>query len=81
MRVSIKNKLIDPSPYDVIWTNATAKGKATVIIRGKGNAIHGAAVGSKNQSISIKAMAFKGRSLKTYMEKAAENLKKMLFEF
>ncbi len=82
VRVSIKNKLIDPSLYDVIWTNATAKGKATVVIRGKGVvASQGIAVGSKNQSISIKAMAFKGRSLKTYMEKAAENLKKMLFEF
>ncbi len=82
VRVSIKNKLIDPSLYDVIWTNAAAKGKATVVIRGKGTAAsHGndIAVGSKNQSISIKAMAFKGRSLKTYMEKAVENLKKMLF--
>ncbi len=82
VRVSVKNKLIDPSLYDVIWTNATAKGKATVVIRGKGSAAsHGndIAVGSKNQSISIKAMAFKGRSLKTYMEKAVENLKKMLF--
>ena len=82
VRVSVKNKLIDPSLYDVIWTNATAKGKATVVIRGKGSAAsHGndIAVGSKNQSISIKAMAFKGRSLKTYMEKAVENLKKILF--
>ena len=82
VRVSVKNKLIDPSLYDVIWTNAAAKGKATVVIRGKGTAAsHGndIAVGSKNQSISIKAMAFKGRSLKTYMEKAVENLKKMLF--
>ena len=82
VRVSVKNKLIDPSLYDVIWTNATAKGKATVVIRGKGTAAsHGndIAVGSKNQSISIKAMAFKGRSLKTYMEKAVENLKKILF--
>ena len=82
VRVSVKNKLIDPSLYDVIWTNAASKGKATVVIRGKGTAAsHGndIAVGSKNQSISIKAMAFKGRSLKTYMEKAVENLKKMLF--
>ncbi len=82
VRVSVKNKLIDPSLYDVIWTNAAAKGKATVVIRGKGTAAsHGndIAVGSKNQSISIKAMAFKGRSLKTYMEKAVENLKKILF--
>ena len=82
VRVSVKNKLIDPSLYDVIWTNAASKGKATVVIRGKGTAAsHGndIAVGSKNQSISIKAMAFKGRSLKTYMEKAVENLKKILF--
>lgn len=80
VRVSIKDKTIDPSLYDVIWTNATAKGKATVVIRGKGTAgSHGIAVGSKNQSIGIKPMAFKGRSLKTFMEKTAESLKNILF--
>ena len=78
VRVTIKGEKVDEGLYDVIWTNATATGKATVVIRGKGVATaKGAAVGSKNQSISIKAMGLKGKDLKSYMEKAAKNFKNM----
>lgn len=51
---------IDSKLYTVTWTNATAKGKAVVIINGNGTG----AVGGKSQSISIKPMAFKGKLFK-----------------
>ena len=76
--VTVKGEKVDEGLYDVIWTNATAKGKATVVIRETGVATQkGAAVGSKNQSISIKAMGLKGKDLKSYMEKTAEKLRNM----
>lgn len=79
VKVTVQGKEVDPELYDVTWTNATAKGKATVVICGKGITTQkGTAVGSRTQSISIKAMALKGRDLKTLMEKAAKNLKKMM---
>lgn len=76
VRVTVSGATVDPDLYDVIWTNATAKGKATVVIRGKGVPTEkGMAVGSKNQAVSIKAMGLKGKNLKSYVEKAVSNLK------
>ncbi len=76
VRVTVSGTTVDPDLYDVIWTNATAKGKATVVIRGKGVPTEkGMAVGSKNQAVSIKAMGLKGKNLKSYVEKAVSNLK------
>ena len=75
--------MVDPSLYDVTWTNATAKGKATVVIRGRGEATaKGMAVGSKNQTITIKAMTLKGKTLKSYVESIANamnSLKELFF--
>ena len=71
VRVTVSGAVVDPSLYDVVWTNAILKGKATVVIRGKGTATEkGMAVGSKNQAISIKAMTLKGKTLKSFMENA-----------
>ena len=76
VRVTVGGAVVDPGLYDVIWTNATAKGKATVVIRGKGTATDkGMAVGSKNQAITIKAMGLKGKTLKSYVENAVSSLK------
>lgn len=84
VRVVVSDAVVDPSLYDVIWINATAKGKATVVIRGKGEATDkGMAVGSKNQTINIKAMTLKGRILKNCMENIANamnSLKGMFFK-
>ena len=84
VRVLVGNKIVDPSLYDVEWTNATAKGKATVVIRGKGiTTVKGTAVGSKNKTISIKSMVLSGKDLRTYMDKAASavnRLRDMLFK-
>ena len=57
--VTVNGEPVDSSLYSVIWTDATAKGKATVVVTGKGTW----AVGSKNQTISIKAMALKGKTI------------------
>ena len=57
--VTVNGEPIDSSLYNVIWTDATAKGKATVVVTGKGTW----AVGSKNQTINIKAMALKGKTI------------------
>ena len=78
VRVMVGGEVVNPSLYDVEWTNATAKGKATVVIRGKGTA-----VGSKTKTVSIKAMTLSGRLLKSYMDKAADtvnSLRNMLFK-
>ena len=84
VRVTVSGAVVDPDLYDVIWTNATAKGKATVVIRGKGiDTGKGVAVGGKNQSISIKAMALKGKTLKSFMENTAnaiDGLKSIFFD-
>ena len=83
VRVTVSGAVVNPDLYEVIWTNATAKGKATVVIRGKGSVSEtGIAVGSKNQAISIKAMALKGKTLKSFMENAmnaANSLRNMFF--
>ncbi len=84
VRVTVGGAVVDPSLYDVTWTNATAKGKAIVVIRGKGEATaKGMAVGSKNQAITIKAMVLNGKSLKSYVENVANvmnSLKDMFFK-
>ena len=52
--------------YTVEWTNATEKGKATVVVNGTGTTVNGGdtyAVGSKNASISIKAKSVKKAAL------------------
>ncbi len=73
VRVEVSNTVVDPALYDVIWTNARAKGKATVVIRGTGTATDkGMAVGSKNQSVTVKAMALKGKTLKSYVDGVAD---------
>lgn len=73
VRVMAGGAVIDPALYDVIWTNATDKGKATVVIRGTGTATDkGMAVGSKNQAISVKAMVLKGKTLKSSVEDVAD---------
>ncbi|MDE5716535.1 MAG: hypothetical protein K2I53_02760 [Lachnospiraceae bacterium] len=83
VRVTVSGAAVDPSLYDVVWTNATLKGKATVVIRGKGITTEkGMAAGSKNQAISIKAMALKGKTLKSFMENAvnaANSFRAMFF--
>lgn len=83
VRVTVSGAVVNPDLYEVIWTNATAKGKATVVIRGKGTVSEtGTAVGSKNQAISIKAMALRGKTLKSFMENAvnaANSLRHMFF--
>ncbi len=83
VRVVVSGAVVDPSLYDVTWTNATAKGKATVVIRGRGEATaKGMAVGSKNQTITIKAMTLKGKTLKSYVESIANamnSLKELFF--
>ena len=67
VKVTVRGAVVDPALYDVVWTNATKKGKATVVIRGKGiDTGNGIAVGSKNQPINIKAMALKGKTLEAY---------------
>ena len=62
VKVTYKNEPISSELYDVKWTNATEKGKATVVITGKGTGTTDAkgnnAIGSKNASISIKPMKF-----------------------
>ena len=84
VRVMVSGAVVDPSLYDVAWTNATAKGKATVVIRGTGEATEkGMAVGSKNQAVTIRAMALKGKTLKSYVENVAEamnSLKDLFFK-
>ena len=84
VRVMVSGAVVDPSLYDVTWTNATAKGKATVVIRGTGEATEkGVAVGSKNQAVAIRAMALKGKTLKSYVENVAEamnSLKDLFFK-
>ena len=84
VRVMVSGAVVDPSLYDVAWTNATAKGKATVVIRGTGEATEkGMAVGSKNQAVAIRAMALKGKTLKSYVENVAEamnSLKDLFFK-
>ena len=84
VRVMVSGAVVDPSLYDVTWTNATAKGKATVVIRGTGEATEkGMAVGSKNQAVAIRAMALKGKTLKSYVENVAEamnSLKDLFFK-
>ncbi len=84
VRVMVSGAVVDPSLYDVTWTNATAKGKATVVIRGTGEATEkGMAVGSKNQAVTIRAMALKGKTLKSYVENVAEamnSLKDLFFK-
>ena len=76
-------KVVDPSLYDVTWVDATAKGKATVVIRGKGTATDkGMAVGSKKMGISITAMALGNKSPRIYVEKLADavgSLKDLFF--
>ena len=83
VRVTVSGAVVDPTLYEVTWTNATAKGKATVVIRGTGTATDkGMAVGSKNQSVTIKAMALKGKTLKSYVEGMADvmnSLKDLFF--
>ena len=83
VRVTVSGEVVDPTLYEVTWTNATAKGKATVVIRGTGTATDkGMAVGSKNQSVTIKAMALKGKTLKSYVEGMADvmnSLKNLFF--
>ncbi len=80
VKVTLKDTVVDPSLYDVTWTNARAKGKATVVIRGKGiSSAKGAAVGSKNQAVNIKAMVLKGKTLDSYIWNVAGNLKNLLF--
>ena len=72
VKVTVRGAVVDPALYDVVWTNATKKGKATVVIRGKGiDTGNGIAVGSKNQPINIKAMALKGKTLEAFMEHTA----------
>ncbi len=52
-----KTTVVDPSLYDVVWLNATNKGKATVVIVGKGPEFPAAdksfAVGGKTAGIAI----------------------------
>ena len=84
VRVMVGNAVVDPSLYEVTWTNATAKGKATVVIRGTGTATDkGMAVGSRNQTVTIKAMVLKGKSLKPYVEGVADmmnSIKSLFFK-
>ncbi len=60
--------VVDPDLYDIVWTDATEKGRAMVVICGKAAATEkDFAVGSKNQTISIKAMVLKGRTLGSFL--------------
>ena len=73
VKVTVGGAVVDPSLYDVTWTSARDKGKATVVIRGRGTATDkGMAVGSRNQAVTIKAMVLKGKNLKPYMENMAD---------
>ena len=73
VRVTAGGAVVDPSLYDVTWTSARDKGKATVVIRGRGTATDkGMAVGSRNQTVTIKAMVLKGKNLKPYVESVAD---------
>ena len=76
--------VVDPSMYDVTWTSARDKGRATVVICGKGTATDkGMAVGSRNQAVTIKAMVLKGKNLKPYVEDVAEmmnSIKNLFFK-
>ncbi len=73
VKVTVGGAVVDPSLYDVTWTSARDKGKATVVIRGRGTATDkGMAVGSRNQAVTIKAMVLKGKNLKPYVEDVAE---------
>lgn len=74
VNVTANGKTVDPSLYDVVWTNATAKGKATVVVTGKG----AGAVGSRSQTISIKAMALTDRDIAYFMVNMANSLKNIL---
>lgn len=61
--------MVDPDLYDIVWTDATEKGRAMVVICGKAAATEkDFAVGSKNQTISIKAMVLKGRAWAPFWE-------------
>lgn len=76
--------VVDPSLYDVTWTSARDKGRATVVICGKGTATdRGMAVGSRNQAVTIKAMVLKGKNLKPYVEDVADmmnSIKNLFFK-
>ncbi len=73
VKVTVGGAVVDPSLYDVTWTSARDKGKATVVIRGRGTATDkGMAVGSRNQAVTIKAMVLKGKNLKPYVEDVAD---------
>lgn len=82
LRVIVNGRVVDPDLYDVIWTNATEKGRATVVIRGKGiDTGKGFAVGSKNQSVNIKAMALKGKTLQSLMENTTNAISNLMSMF
>lgn len=60
--------VVDPDLFDIVWTDATEKGRAMVVICGKAAATEkDFAVGSKNQTSSIKAMVLKGRTLGSFL--------------
>ena len=66
--------VVDPDLFDIVWTDATEKGRAKylsramVVICGKAAATEkDFAVGSKNQISSIKAMVLKGRTLGSFL--------------
>ncbi len=84
VKVTVGGAVVDPSLYDVTWTSARDKGKATVVIRGRGTATDkGMAVGSRNQAVTIKAMVLKGKNLKPYVEDVAEmmnSIKNLFFK-
>ena len=62
---------VDPGCYNVVWTNATAKGKATLVISGDGDR----AVGSITKNVNIKANNLNGKTLTDFVEKAVNSLK------
>ena len=84
VRVTAGGAVVDPSLYDVTWTSARDKGRATVVICGKGTATdRGMAVGSRNQAVTIKAMVLKGKNLKPYVEDVADmmnSIKNLFFK-
>ena len=66
--------------YTVEWTNATEKGKATIVVNGTGTADTDGnyAIGSKNASISIKAQSIKKALLNNKKPVVADAFKGVL---
>ncbi|MBD5445535.1 MAG: InlB B-repeat-containing protein, partial [Lachnospiraceae bacterium] len=80
VQVTVKGTPVASDLYDVTFTNATEKGKATVVVNGTG--ITGAdgnnAIGSKNASFSIKAMNLKRYAIPNNKPVVAEAFKEVL---